>query len=85
MLVPGPAGPQGVSGLTGPPGTSPYIHTQSTPASTWIITHNLGYYPSGVSVIDSSLDRVYPSIAYSSVNVVTLLFANPNSGLAFIN
>ena len=34
------AGPQGPGG-----GGAAYVHTQSTPATTWTINHNLGFRP----------------------------------------
>lgn len=38
---------QGPQGEPGPPGeASSYEHIQNTPATQWVINHNLGYYPS---------------------------------------
>lgn len=39
--------PESIAAVTAPPGAgnSVFIHVQSTPASEWIINHNLGYRP----------------------------------------
>lgn len=47
---PGPAGPPGGPGPPGPSGAA-FSHTQSTPATVWTITHDLGYNPGGLVVV----------------------------------
>ena len=75
--VAGPAGPQG------PPGAGiGYDHTQASPSASWIITHNLGYYPSVTVRVGGNL--VLTDVAYGSVNAVTLTFASPQSGTAHL-
>jgi hypothetical protein len=83
--VPGPPGPQGEQG---PPGTGvvggTFTFTQATPLDTWVITHNMGYFPA-VSVVDSAGELVEGDTIYTSANVVTLLFSAAFSGKAYLS
>jgi hypothetical protein len=73
------AGPQGIQGPPGPAGASDLnLYTQASPAATWIITHNLGrvtmaeVHVGGEAVIADKID--------TSVNVLTIVFATPQTG-----
>jgi hypothetical protein len=75
----GPAGPQGPAGATGPagppgPGGGSFRFVQVTPAATWTIVHNLGYYPN-VTTVDSSHREVVGEITYTDINTVTVTFS----------
>ena len=61
-----------------------YIHNQSSPASTWTITHNLNKYPS-VSVVDSAYEEVIGEVEYLTPNTLEVRFTAPFSGQAYIN
>ena len=62
-----------------------YFHfQQSAPASTWVITHNLGKKPS-VTVIDSAGSVWFVTPNYTSDNVLSLTFSAPFSGDAYLN
>ena len=61
-----------------------FVFTQNTPASTWVVTHNLNKYPS-VSVVDSGNTTVYGEVDYNSLNQVTITFKSAFSGKAFFN
>jgi hypothetical protein len=61
-----------------------FVFNQTTAASTWSITHNLGKFPS-VSVVDSSNNVVIGEVEYNSNNQVTLTFASAFSGKAYLN
>lgn len=61
-----------------------YIHTQSTSASTWTITHNLGYYPA-VSVVDSGGNVVIGDVNYISINAVSVSFNASFGGKAYLS
>jgi hypothetical protein len=50
-----------------------YVHSQSLPASTWVIPHGLGKYPSPV-VLDSSGREVHGAVTHDSVNQLTIRF-----------
>lgn len=71
-----------ITGPQGPPGApgAGFTHTQASPAATWIVTHNLGLQP-GVSVQVGG-EQVIADVIYSSLNVVTIVFASPQSGFA---
>jgi hypothetical protein len=61
-----------------------YTFTQSTEVDVWIIPHNLGRQFVNIQVVDNSGNTLIPSPEYTSVNVVTLTFANPVQGTAII-
>ena len=61
-----------------------FVHTQGTPASQWVINHNLAKKCS-VTVVDSANEVVIGQITYNSVNQVTLDFEGSFSGKAFVN
>lgn len=63
---------------------STYVHTQSTAASVWTITHNMGKYPS-VMVVDSAKNVVYGDVKYDGLNRLTLTFSATFSGYAYLN
>lgn len=58
-----------VEGPQGPPGTAGggFVHTQATPATPWIVNHNLGYRPA-VEVYDSGGNEVIVEVAHISLN-----------------
>jgi hypothetical protein len=76
----GPAGPPGPPG----PGSATYIFTQLSPSAVWVITHNLGQYPS-VTVVDTGESVLIPSVHYDSNNVLTVTFGSATSGKAYLN
>lgn len=79
LLARGPAGP---TGPQGPPGSgTAFQHNQSSPASTWSVTHNLGHYPT-VAVLAASGEVIYPDVTFPTVNTATILFASPATGTA---
>ena len=65
------------------PVTARHIHTQETAASTWVINHALGGYPS-VSVVDSSKTLVFGEITYPSTTQVVVNYSAAFSGYAFL-
>lgn len=71
----------GIKGPKGDPGSS-YTHTQSTPASTWIINHTLGHVPS-VELYDASGNIFFSDVVASSTTV-TVTFPSPTSGMAIL-
>ena len=62
-----------------------YVHSQSVSTSTWTVTHNLGYYPGGVSVIDSGETVVVGDITHISTNAFTVSFSTPFSGKVYVS
>ena len=61
-----------------------FTFTQSSAATTWNITHNLGKFPS-VSVVDSGNTIVYGDIVYTSENALTITFSAAFGGKAYLN
>jgi hypothetical protein len=68
--------------LQGPPGNmAAYTHVQSSPASTWIINHNLGYKPD-VTLYTTGGVVMYAEIVHISNNQTQIIFTIPTSGVA---
>ena len=89
----GPPGPEGASGPVGPPGPpgpvgpaddQTYVFTQTVGLDLWVITHNLGRYPS-VTVIDTGGTEILPDVHYIDDKEIHLSFFNPTSGKAYLN
>jgi hypothetical protein len=91
----GPAGPAGAPGVDGAPGPAGppgpagtadlhYSHLQASAAATWVVTHNLGKYPS-VQVFDSAGDEVEGLVTQVSPNQLTINFSAAFSGVAYCN
>lgn len=53
-------------------------------ATSWVITHNLGYYPN-VTVIDSTGTVCEGDLTYTSNNVLTLTFSEAITGTAYLS
>lgn len=62
-----------------------YVHTQDSPSATWTVTHNLDTKPGGVSVVDSAESVVFGNITYVDANTLTIQFAAPFGGKAYIS
>jgi len=72
----------GISNLAG----DRYLYTQSTPASTWTITHALNYKYVNVDVYDNNDQLMLPqTVTATNNNTLTLVFAVPTSGNATIS
>lgn len=61
-----------------------YVHTQSSAASVWTITHGLGFIPN-VTVVDSGGSVVEGSYNYPNSNTVILTFNGSFSGKAYLS
>ena len=61
-----------------------YVHTQSGAASTWTITHNLGFYPA-VAVVDSGGSLVIGDVTYISTNTLSVSFTASFGGKAYLS
>tara|TARA_R100001079_G_C4438618_1_gene147663 strand:- start:902 stop:1255 length:354 start_codon:yes stop_codon:yes gene_type:complete len=84
VVAVGTQGPAGAGDLN-------FVHTQSVASSTWLVTHNLGKYPS-VSVVDTSETEVVGKVIYkdwatgnSSSTKLQILFTAAFAGKAFLN
>lgn len=58
--------------------------SQEVAASTWAVTHSMNKFPS-VTVVDSSNNVVIGEILYNSTSSITLSFASPFTGKAYLN
>jgi len=67
-------------GPSGPPGQG-FEHTQTTPASTWVVNHNLGLRPS-VSVRSSGGVELLAEVVHMSANQTEIRFVTPYTGTA---
>jgi hypothetical protein len=61
-----------------------HTHTQAVAATSWAITHNLGYMPS-ITVIDSGGNEVEGDMVYNDTNTVTISFSAQMSGIAYLS
>jgi hypothetical protein len=75
------AGERGSAGAAG----GSYVHYQSSAASTWTVAHNLGYYPGGISIIDSAETVVMGDITHTSINSFTVSFSTSFSGKVYVS
>lgn len=63
--------------------TRRYVHTQGIASTEWVITHNLGGYPS-VTIVDTSKTHVFGEVQYDSTTQVTVSFSAAFSGYAYL-
>ena len=61
-----------------------YIEPFPNPLSTWVITHNLGRFPS-VTTVDSAGSEINGAITYDNENTITVVFNSATSGNAYLN
>jgi hypothetical protein len=83
----GPPGPQGVPGPEGPQGPAgdltPFVYVQTTPNTTWVVTHDLGRFPVGLEIYDGNGERrELPEIENPDENTTVVTFLTPTSGRA---
>lgn len=62
-----------------------HVHTQAAASASWTINHNLGYYPGGVSIIDSGGSKVYGDVVFISENQLVVNFTSAFGGKAYIS
>lgn len=58
---------------------------QPSPAKVWTIVHNMGFYPAGVSCVDSDGVGLVGDPSYPDVNTVRIEFGLPRSGVAYLS
>lgn len=58
-----------------------YTHTQTNPSTTWVVQHNLGYYPI-IRVFVNNEEILPLSIVHNSTNQATITFSQPYVGTA---
>lgn len=68
-------------GPQGPVGTGAYVFTQSSPAATWTINHNLGFRPS-VELLDSGSQKIDGEVSHPSINQTVVILSPATAGIA---
>lgn len=61
-----------------------HVHTQNTPSNSWVVDHNLQYFPN-VTVVDSGETQVEGNVIYNNINRVTIEFSTAFSGKAYLS
>lgn len=82
-LVPMGYGLQGPRGPTGS-GDLSFQYAQGVASAIWLITHNLGKYPS-VTVVDSAGEQVEGGIEFIDANSLRITFSAAFTGKAYLN
>jgi hypothetical protein len=71
----GPPGPAGAGGRI-------HVHTQSVPASEWVVNHNLGIVPSVEVYVGGA--QVLAEVVHVSADQARIYFAVATSGTALV-
>lgn len=66
-------------------GGARYQHTQSAPLDTWTVNHNLGYFPTSVTVSTAGGVEVDAGVENVTVNQLLIKTSQPFAGLARIS
>lgn len=65
---------------------SSYTHTQVTASNIWVITHNLGFNPAGIVVLDTANEPWFGDVTYINNNSLQINFNNASfSGKAYLS
>jgi hypothetical protein len=74
----------GVAGLPGN-AADEVVHSQTTPAATWLIQHDLSTKPDvRLFLTETPEERVYTDVVYVDLNNIEIIWPEPKSGWAFI-
>ena len=74
-------GPRGATGPAGGGVGTAYVHSQTTPATTWTINHNLGYRPS-VELLNAGSQEIDGDVSHPSINQTVVILNPPSAGIA---
>lgn len=61
-----------------------YTHTQGAVSNSWVIAHNLGYYPN-IQIFDSGSNLVEGDVVHTDANTVTVGFSTGITGTAYLS
>lgn len=61
-----------------------YTHTQDVASNTWVINHNLDYYPN-IEVVDSAGNDVVGNYQFVNANTLVATFTHPFAGKAYLS
>lgn len=73
-------GGSGGSGI----GVVAYVHTQGVVAASWLIEHNLGFFPN-VTVIDSGGSTCEGDVAHIDANTLSIQFSGAFTGTGYLS
>jgi hypothetical protein len=74
-----------IVGVQGPPGIVPtFVHTQNTPALSWIINHHLGFKPN-IEIADTGGNKLLAQVIHVSIFQAIAYFNSPTAGTARCN
>ena len=81
--------PQPIAAVIGPPGPAgpplaTYEHVQAVATALWTVNHNLGRFPSGVTVVSVGGVEVAAGVTHASTALSLIDFAAPFAGRARI-
>lgn len=74
----------GGGGGGGTSGPMSYVHVQPTTSATWMVEHDLGWFPN-VTVIDSAGSTVEGDIAHIDTTMLTISFSGAFTGHAYLS
>ena len=76
--------PEGTTNLYFTTDRVAYTHTQGVASATWIVNHNLGFYPN-LTVQDSAGTIYEGEISYTNSDSLTVTFSSAFSGKAYLS
>jgi hypothetical protein len=64
-----------------------YVHTQNTPSTSWVIDHNLGFFPNvtAVDTVSPIPNQIEGNVIYNNLNRVTIMFSAGVDGRAYLS
>jgi hypothetical protein len=68
--------------ISGPGPSGSYVHNQAVASTTWVIVHNLGFYPS-IRIENTAGDDVEGDLSHDSLNQTTATFSAAIAGKAY--
>lgn len=74
--------PAAIIGPPGRDGAQPYEHIQTVAAAAWTVNHNLGRWPSAVTVVTAGGVEVTGDVMHVSTSQTVIAFAQPFAGRA---
>jgi hypothetical protein len=82
--TPGTGDGTGTGGTGATSGPQSYRHTQSTPATTWVFTHNLDFEPAALRIVDTAGNE-WDVVEEVSGKTITLRFPQPVAGTVTVS
>ena len=73
-----------VNALPQPPAPVHPVFVFDTPATSWVVEHNLGYRPA-VTLVDDNDNLVLSDVHYDNENKLTVSFMSPQTGKVYLN